>query len=117
MRCLLAIALSFGLSVSLLAQEDPSPSDVAPPPEIVVPTNPEEIPPPSPSDVRVDGREGAERLKVGTIVSGDLELYPRVRVDDPDEIHPRAVPFILGVMDPREGPWHPHYKIKRLLAG
>lgn len=117
--CIAAVVLLFASAACGVAQDEaPSPSDVAPPPEIVIPTNPEELPPPSREPVRIEGGEkGAKYLKIGTIVSGQIELYPKVRIKDADDIHPRAVPVILAVMDPHEGPWHPHYKIRKYLAG
>ncbi len=124
-RCIFTVGLILTIAAGALAQDTPSPSDddrfdPAPPPEIVVPADPELLPPPSRDRVRAEGRiEGrlAPPLKPGTIVSGNVPLYPRVRVEDADEIHPRAVPVIMAVIDPREGPWHPHYKIKQRLAG
>ncbi len=98
-----------------VAQQGPTPGDIAPPPEIVVPARPEEIPPPvikaSPPAV-----VSAGVLRPGMFVSGEVELYPRVRVEDANEIHPRAVPMVIAVMDPHEGPWHPHSHRFRLFG-
>ena len=117
MRSLLALSVLL-LAAPLIAQEDPSPSDVAPPPVITVPTTPEAIPAPSREPVRIDGsEEGAKHLKIGTVVTGEVPLFTKVRIKSANAIHPQAVPTIIAVMDPHEGPWHPHTKIKQLLAG
>ena len=118
MRTCYWLLASFAVTSFTYAQESPSPSDVAPPPEINVPTNPEAIPTPKREPIEIDGHaEGAKFLKLGTIVEGNVPLYAKVRIEDADEIHPRAVPFVIAVMDPHEGPWHPHSKIKKFIAG
>lgn len=108
----------FSLSVALLlcigavgnAQE---PTDPAPPPEIVVPGPGEQIPPPgpsSPSDVKPKSANG-KSLRPGDIVVGDdIPLYPRVRIKHAHDMAPNAVPTIVAVMHPQEGPWHPHHR-------
>ena len=113
-------SISFAQDVAPAPPEDlpPPTPEVAPPPEIVVPTDPGKLPLPSRDPVRVDGNsKGAKHLKIGTIVSGDVPLYSRVRIEDRRDIHPRAVPYIIAVMDPHEGPWHPHNKIRKYLRG
>jgi hypothetical protein len=110
-----AIGVLIGAN-SIAAQEPPLSDDIAPPPEIVVAEDPEEIPPPrdpreplSPSDVpRVLPSEGGQ-LRPGMFVEG-VELYPHVRIEDADEIARNAVPMIIAVIDPRGGPWHPHVR-------
>ena len=40
------------------------------------------------------------QLRPGMFVTS-AELFPRVRIHDADDMHPRAVPAIIAVMDPR----------------
>ena len=86
------------------AQGVPTPADVEPPLEIVVPLDPsEELPLPSaqPDIVLPLAARGTQdgQLRPGMFVTS-AELYPRVRVKDADDIHPHAVPAIIAVMDP-----------------
>lgn len=108
-----------------VAQENDS-NEVQPPVEIVVPAEPGEViptpegdPPPEivvPDDGSSRG-EGGAKLRIGQFVGGDVELFPHVVYRHKHEIHPQAVPMIVAVMHPNEGPWHPHYRRHRWRHG
>lgn len=115
-RVIWGICMStLAMADALAAQQSPTPGDVAPPPEIVVPAQPEEIPPPA-TEAAPRAVVSGDVLRPGMFVVGEVELFPRVRVEDANEIHPRAVPMVIAVMDPREGPWHPHANRGRLFG-
>jgi hypothetical protein len=88
------------------AQGVATPGDVEPPLEIVVPDPSEELPLPDAQPVVVSpiapsaARDG--QLRPGMFVTS-AELYPRVRIEDADDVHPRAVPAIVAVMAPHRG--------------
>jgi hypothetical protein len=46
------------------------------------------------------GQVVAPRIEVGQFVVGDVPLYPRVKVSDIDDAHPRAVPRIMAIRNP-----------------
>lgn len=88
-----------------LAQNDVTPAEVEPPLEIVVPEPSEELPLPpaaTPTETVLPlAPRGAQvgQLRAGMFVTS-AELYPRVRIEDADDMHPQAVPAIIAVMDP-----------------
>jgi hypothetical protein len=124
-RAILLWIVVLAATPAALAQV-PTPADVAPPPEIVVGQDPEEIPPPrtdprepiSPSDVprAIPSPDGGQ-LRPGMFVDG-VELYPHVRIEDADEIARNATPMIIAVVDPRARFGHRgHWRGRRVVAG
>jgi hypothetical protein len=94
------------------AQGVVTPAEIEPPVEIVVPLDAsEELPLPSASPEVVvplaPNNTPDGRLRPGMFVTS-AELYPRVRVEDADDIHPHAVPAIIAVVDPRHGRFSRH---------
>jgi hypothetical protein len=99
----LCLLLLLATGRGALAQGVATPADVEPPVEIVVPAPNEELPlPPAAAEAVLPLAPRAADdapLRPGMFVTS-AELYPRVRIEDREDIHPHAVPAIIAVMDP-----------------